>query len=581
MDMRLLKLFILLFSSLFFGSLSSQIFIADTNVCGNTKAIFRDVHVPPVGKSVAKRFWDFDGVNKDTTTIDSVIFAYSNSIAGATLTVNLTVEYDDATRAILTPRNVRVWALPIIDTFAVDRPITCPAVNILFLARSKSNTDPAASGGTKGDFIIERQVYYGDTSALVDYFAVNTNIRSYSAMGVYTAVYTVKDNKGCMASKNLEVRIIKTPEVKFLPLNPRCKDSLVIYENRTEGRDTTWSWNWTFVDSLYIKGSQGQDSFILPSQKAFVGNGKIFETASHKHPFYANFSQAKVILWGTNKFNCTDSADIFTSNVDTTPTLVFTPRADTTICFGESVQYTIRGSDTIWYGNFQWGNKISGDSIVLFTPRNTITYKVYGKTPQCPPTSKDIKITVVQPLETKVTTEPQYILRGAVSSMKLITNGILDSVQWSPDTNLSRRKFDSTGAAPEFTTTYKVRLFYSLNRYVCSQLDSATIFVNRDCQVDSLKIPTAFSPNGDGLNDEFYVKSFSLKTILSFNVYNRWGNNVFKVGNVPADDKQYYWNGKINNNGDEVPVGVYIYNISAVCKNDEILNFQGEITVLR
>ena len=116
---------------------------------------------------------------------------------------------------------------------------------------------------------------------------------------------------------------------------------------------------------------------------------------------------------------------------------------------------------------------------------------------------------------------------------------------------------------------------------MCSQEDSAKIFVNRDCQVDSLKIPTAFSPNGDGLNDEFYVKSFALKTILSFNVYNRWGNKVFSVNNVPADDKQYYWNGKINNNGDDVPLGVFVYNISAVCKNDQILNFQGEITVLR
>jgi hypothetical protein len=53
------------------------------------------------------------------------------------------------------------------------------------------------------------------------------------------------------------------------------------------------------------------------------------------------------------------------------------------------------------------------------------------------------------------------------------------------------------------------------------------------------------------------------------------------VNNVPADDKQYYWNGKINNSGDEVPLGVFVYNISAVCKNDQILNFQGEITVLR
>jgi gliding motility-associated-like protein len=350
----------------------------------------------------------------------------------------------------------------------------------------------------------------------------------------------------------------------------------VTYENRTFGRDTSWKWQWIFVDSLYVKGSLGQDSFILESFKPYFT-----ESANHVHPFYVNFSKSKVILFGDNKYGCRDTSDLFVTNVDTTPTLVITPRADTTICFGESVQYTVSGSDTVFYKNFQWGNKISGDSIVLFTPRNTITYTVYGKTPQCPPIGKDIKITVVPPVETKIATEPQYILQGAVSRMKLITNGILDSLKWTPDSTLTRPRSDSTGATPSFTTTYRVKLYYSLKNYMCSQEDSATIFVNRDCQVDSLKIPTAFSPNGDGLNDEFYLKSFALKTILSFNVYNRWGNKVFSVNNVPADDKQYYWNGKINNSGDEVPLGVFVYNISAVCKNDQILNFQGEITVLR
>jgi gliding motility-associated-like protein len=570
--MKMFRLLVLSLFALTFQQWSAQIFIADTNVCGNTTVMFKDVHSVPGGKTVQTRYWDFDGVNKDTTVEDSVYFAFANTIAGNQSTVSMTVVYDDATTASFT-RVIRIWALPIIDSFKVNRNITCPGVTLRF--ETYSRFDPA-----NGAFLTNWNVKFGDGTDSVLFGSVNNNLLyAYGAMGVYNATYTVRDNKNCVSSASLQLTIIKQPEVKFIPIQPRCKDSLVLYENRTDGRDSTWVWEWDFIDSLFIKGSLGQDSFILPSFKQINGTGKLFENATHTHPFYAK--QAFVYLIGANKYGCKDTSDVFISQVDTTPTLVITPRTDTTICFGESVQYTTRGSDTIWYGNFQWGNKISGDSIVLFTPRNTITYKVYGKTPQCPPTSKDIKISVVQPLETKVTTEPQYILRGAVSSMKLKTNGILDSLFWTPDSSLSRPKFDSTGAAPKLTTTYRVKLFYSLNNYVCSQEDSATIFVNTDCQVDSLKIPTAFSPNGDALNDEFYIKSFALKTILSFNVYNRWGNKVFNVTNVPADDKQYYWNGKINNNGEDVPLGLYIYNISAVCKNDEVLNFQGEITVLR
>lgn len=572
--MKIIRLLTLVITILTYQNWSAQIFIADTNVCGNTQVLFKDINAVPSGKAVVNRYWDFDGVNKDTTTEDSVFFTFANTVAGSQLTVNLTVVYDDASTANFT-RVVRVWALPIIDSFKVNRNITCPGVTLRFETYSRFDL-------ANGAFLTNWSVEFGDLNAMNPITPVDNNILySYGAMGVYKAVYTVRDNKGCISKSDLEVRIIQKPEVKFTPVNPRCKDSMVRYENRTQGRDTNWTWEWTFVDSQYIKGSLNQDSFVVRAFKQVPGTGKLFENYTHKHPWYARYSPSQVILWGENIYGCRDTSDLFITNVDTTPTLVFTPRADTTICFGESVQYLTRGSDTLWYGNFQWGEKISGDSIVLFTPRNTTTYAVFGKTPQCPPTSKDIKITVVQPLETKVTTEPQYIIQGAVSAMKLITNGIVDSLIWSPDSSLSRPKMDSTGAAPKFTTTYKVKLFYSLGNYTCMQEDSATVFVNTDCQVDSLKIPTAFSPNGDALNDEFYVKSFSLKTILSFNVYNRWGDNVFKVENVPADDKQYYWNGKINNNGDDVPPGMYVYNISAVCKNDQILNFQGEITVLR
>lgn len=567
--MKCLKLLTLLLTMLSYQSWDAQIFIADTNVCGNAEVMFKDVHLIPPGKTVVNRFWDFDGVNKDTTASDSVYFSYSNTVAGNPLTVSLTVVYDDASTASFT-RIIFVWALPIIDSFKTNRLITCPGVQMRFETYSRPD---AAKGGT---FLNNWKLSFGDGIDANPSSAVQNILHTYQAMGLYKAEYTVTDNKGCVNRANLEIRIIQNPTVAFTPIHPRCKDSIVTYENRTFGRDTSWKWQWIFVDSLYVKGSLGQDSFILESFKPYFT-----ESANHVHPFYVNFSKSKVILFGDNKYGCRDTSDLFVTNVDTTPTLVITPRADTTICFGESVQYTVSGSDTIFYKNFQWGNKISGDSIVLFTPRNTITYTVYGKTPQCPPIGKDIKITVVPPVETKITTEPQYILQGAVSRMKLITNGILDSLKWTPDSTLTRPRSDSTGATPSFTTTYRVKLYYSLKNYMCSQEDSATIFVNRDCQVDSLKIPTAFSPNGDGLNDEFYLKSFALKTILSFNVYNRWGNKVFSVNNVPADDKQYYWNGKIYNSGDEVPLGVFVYNISAVCKNDQILNFQGEITVLR
>ena len=100
--MKCLKLLTLLLTMLSYQSWNAQIFIADTNVCGNAEVMFKDVHLIPLGKTVVNRFWDFDGVNKDTTASDSVYFSYSNTVAGNPLTVSLTVVYDDASTASFT-----------------------------------------------------------------------------------------------------------------------------------------------------------------------------------------------------------------------------------------------------------------------------------------------------------------------------------------------------------------------------------------------------------------------------------------------------------------------------------------------
>lgn len=545
--------------------LAADIYVRDTNVCAGSTIIFRDTHTPPAGRVVINRYWDFGNLNKDTTSGDSVGFTFAPSDAGNSLTVTLISKYDDGSDRTLRVV-VFVWNIPVIDTFEADKYITCVGEPIIF--RAFSSEHPVA-----GNSLATWKIEYGDLLGN-SFLSKSPHIdnHAYNAQGVYQAEYIVGDGL-CYNSKKIEIRILKTPEVKFTPINLRCKDSNVIYENRTADIDTTWRWTWMFNDSLYIKGSMNQDSSIF-------GNTAYYNTANvtHIHPFY--HKRVQVILYGVNKYSCKDRDTQYFS-IDTTPTLVITPATDTTICFGESVQYTVRGSDTVFYDQFLWGTKIRNDSIVLFTPPSTISYIVYGKTPQCPPIGKKIKIHVVAPIETSFTTDPQYILRGSQSIVKLQHNGIIDSLRWSPDSSLSSATSDSTIASPKNTTTYKVRIYYSLNNFTCSQEDSVQIFVNTKCDVDSLRIPTAFTPNGDALNDEFYVKSFALKTILHFNVYNRWGDRVFTVGDVPADDKAYGWNGKLNNNGDDMPVGVYIYNMSAICKNDEVVNFQGEITILR
>jgi gliding motility-associated-like protein len=114
---------------------------------------------------------------------------------------------------------------------------------------------------------------------------------------------------------------------------------------------------------------------------------------------------------------------------------------------------------------------------------------------------------------------------------------------------------------------YKVKLTV-MNEF-CSFSDSINITI-----VESgLQVPDIFTPNGDGVNDEFRVAYKSLK---SFNgvIYSRWGRKVFQW-----TDPAKGWDGNIN--GRPAAEGGYFYVISAEGTDGQKYYKKGDITLLR
>jgi gliding motility-associated-like protein len=100
--------------------------------------------------------------------------------------------------------------------------------------------------------------------------------------------------------------------------------------------------------------------------------------------------------------------------------------------------------------------------------------------------------------------------------------------------------------------TYTVQL---TNQYGCSVTKSITINFEQ-CSACNLFVPSAFTPNSDGTNDVFRVKTlcgqidnFHLK------IYNRWGQSIFNTSDIAKG-----WDGTYK---DELqPTGTYVYFIS-------------------
>ena len=86
-------------------------------------------------------------------------------------------------------------------------------------------------------------------------------------------------------------------------------------------------------------------------------------------------------------------------------------------------------------------------------------------------------------------------------------------------------------------------------------------------------VSTAFTPNGDGVNDEFYVESRQIQE-LSVKILDRSGRLVFEI-----TQPEQHWDGK-DKDGENLPSGTYFYNIFARSANGQI-NQKGTISIFR
>jgi gliding motility-associated-like protein len=100
-------------------------------------------------------------------------------------------------------------------------------------------------------------------------------------------------------------------------------------------------------------------------------------------------------------------------------------------------------------------------------------------------------------------------------------------------------------------TRYPITLTVT-DSFGCADSITKTIFVPGNCYI---AVPTAFTPNGDGLNDYLYPVNAYKAQQLDFSVYNRYGQLVWHTTNW-----QHKWNGTID--GAPQASGVFVWKLS-------------------
>ena len=242
-----------------------------------------------------------------------------------------------------------------------------------------------------------------------------------------------------------------------------------------------------------------------------------------------------------------------------------------TACPGLPISFTDMSAATIKPVNYWLWNFGDGNTSSLQNPQHNYTY---GGTYNVMLVSQNIK-NCVDTLVRQVVIEQfkpnaghdTVIVKG--ESIQFNASGGANYA-WSPATNLNATDIvNPIGFYPD-TGMFTYYLFVN-SAYGCSGYDTIRVWVVNQA---SFFVPTAFTPNGDGLNDIFRPVAVGYKSVNYFRVYDRWGEQVYFGESLTNG-----WDGTYNHK--QAEMGTYFWQISYVDRTGRQAYMKGDVTLVK
>jgi gliding motility-associated-like protein len=155
-----------------------------------------------------------------------------------------------------------------------------------------------------------------------------------------------------------------------------------------------------------------------------------------------------------------------------------------------------------------------------------------------------------------------------------ITTTCSTDFSWTPKEGVLDDKNARTTITPTKGGEFKYVLV--MKEQQCTAIDTLKIKVidPKDLECNSLFVPKAFTPNGDGLNDAFFISNpYAIDEVLAFEILDGWGGRIFYT-----QDRFERWDGTFN--GQKLSPGVFLWKVKYKCKGVEKVDF-GSVTLLK
>jgi len=237
------------------------------------------------------------------------------------------------------------------------------------------------------------------------------------------------------------------------------------------------------------------------------------------------------------------------------PDAVFTINPDLTSCLNDPVQLNASGGTSYsWQPAASLSN--AGISNPFAMPAGSTNYTVTIVDNNCNESATLSTQVTIKPLPSIVASKSNDIDCSTNQSQLNASGG--SQYSWSPASTLNNANIPNPVATTNVTTQYVVK---GKDASGCTNYDSVIVAVSAIGKGLYL-MPTGFTPNDDGLNDCYGVKTWGFITELQFSIYNRWGQRIFYTTN-PND----CWDGRYKGVAQSSDVFVFMIKAKSTCES--------------
>jgi gliding motility-associated-like protein len=453
---------------------------------------------------------------------------------------------------------------------------------------------------------------FGDASSIADTSRIKSPQWTYSNIGPKNVRLIVSCDKGCVDTVYKTVDIIDKP-----PITLAFNDTLICIPDNVQLQASgsgVFSWTPTtamvnsntgtptvnptsttkYYVNLNLSGCINKDSVLVrvvdhvtlnvrpdttscqgdPVQLSVVSNGLQYSwtpSSSLNDPTIPNPIASPT---STTDYFVTarigSCAHTERTTVHTVPYPIANAGIDTTICYNTNAQLhgAYVGSSFAWAPAAYLSNSTIANPIAHPPRTSPFVLTVYD-TLGCPKPGRDTVIVNVLPRIYPYAGEDTAVVIGQPLQFNA-TGGV--NYVWTPSTGLSATNIpDPIGVYDGSfdSIRYRVDVFNSVG---CSVPAFVTVKVYKTAP--QVFVPTAFTPNNDGLNDVIRPIAVGIERIAYFRIFNRWGQMVFST---TADG--HGWDGKIG--GVLQATNTFVWMVSAVDYLGKTFFKKGTVTLIR